>query len=64
MHSPQDETIPYSLGREIYAQAPEPKRFLELEGGHVWGLRNSREKAAPVLRDFILSPPRSGAAEE
>jgi len=64
MHSPQDETVPYELGRRIYARASEPKRFLKLQGGHVWGLRNSREKAAPVLREFILSPPRSGAAEE
>ena len=64
MHSPQDETVPYELGRSIYARASEPKRFLELRGGHVWGLRNSREKAAPVLREFILSPPRSGAKEQ
>lgn len=64
MHSPQDETVPYELGRRIYARASEPKRFLELTGGHVWGLRNSREQAAPVLRDFILSPPQDGTDEE
>ncbi|MCF8030121.1 MAG: alpha/beta hydrolase [Desulfohalobiaceae bacterium] len=63
MHSPQDETIPYSLGREIYALAPEPKRFLELRGGHVWGLWASRERVVPVLEEFLLSPPQSRAHE-
>jgi hypothetical protein len=64
MHSPQDETVPYDLGRELYAAAPEPKRFLELTGGHVWGLRASWDRAAPVLRDFILSPPQAGTDEK
>ncbi|MCG8555387.1 MAG: alpha/beta hydrolase [Proteobacteria bacterium] len=33
-HSPIDEIIPYALGRRLYEAAPEPKRFLELSGGH------------------------------
>jgi len=61
MHSQQDETVPYGLGRKIYALAPEPKRFLELRGSHVWGLWASRERAVPVLEEFLLSPPQSGA---
>ena len=33
-HSPQDEMIPYALGRELFAAAAEPKRFCALRGGH------------------------------
>jgi len=33
-HSPQDEIIPFELGRQLFQAAPEPKQFLELEGGH------------------------------
>lgn len=32
IHSPQDEVVPYELGRRLYEAAPEPKRFLEIEG--------------------------------
>jgi len=33
-HSPQDELIPFEMGRQLYAAAPAPKRFVELQGGH------------------------------
>jgi len=32
IHSPQDEVVPYELGRRLFEAAPEPKRFLEIEG--------------------------------
>jgi hypothetical protein len=32
IHSPRDEVVPYELGRRLYEAAPEPKRFLEIEG--------------------------------
>ena len=34
VHSPDDEVIPYSHGRRLFAAAPEPKEFLEIHGGH------------------------------
>ncbi|MFP4171625.1 MAG: alpha/beta hydrolase [Candidatus Hydrogenedentota bacterium] len=34
IHSPGDEVIPYEQGRTLYDMAPEPKQFLEIEGGH------------------------------
>lgn len=43
MHSRQDETIPYRLGRQVFEAAGEPKRFITLHGGHVWGFLASRE---------------------
>lgn len=33
-HGRNDEIIPYRHGRALYAAAKEPKRFLELRGGH------------------------------
>ncbi|MBU1996579.1 MAG: alpha/beta hydrolase, partial [Candidatus Omnitrophica bacterium] len=34
LHSPQDEVVPFALGRKLYESAPEPKEFVELSGGH------------------------------
>jgi len=33
-HSSHDEIVPYAQGRQVFEAAPEPKRFLELRGGH------------------------------
>ncbi len=33
-HSPEDDLIPYEMGRKLYEAASEPKRFVELVGGH------------------------------
>ena len=32
IHSPQDEVVPYELGRRLYEAAGEPKRFLDIPG--------------------------------
>lgn len=34
VHSKDDEMIPFSHGRKLYEAANEPKRFLEMKGGH------------------------------
>ncbi|TVR14093.1 MAG: alpha/beta fold hydrolase [Balneolaceae bacterium] len=34
MHSPNDEIVRYHHGRELYELLEEPKRFVELRGGH------------------------------
>lgn len=33
-HSPDDEIIPYAMGRKLYEAAVGPKRFLEMRGDH------------------------------
>ena len=33
-HSRNDELIPFEMGQELFAAAPEPKQFLETTGGH------------------------------
>jgi hypothetical protein len=57
LHSPDDEIIPYRLGRKLFAAAPAPKRFVELRGGHNEGFLLSQPDYERALRDFIESLP-------
>jgi len=51
LHSPQDDIIPYRLGRALFEAAREPKRFADLEGGHNdGGLMASAEGQKALLR--------------
>ncbi len=34
IHSTEDELVPYHFGRELFDAAREPKRFLQIRGGH------------------------------
>jgi len=53
LHSRQDELIPYSLGRALYESAPEPKRFVELKGGHNDGFVLSQPDYERSLSAFL-----------
>lgn len=33
-HSPNDEMVPFEMGRKLYEAAAKPSRFIELSGGH------------------------------
>jgi len=33
-HSPEDDIVPYSMGRELFDAGPGPKTFVDLFGGH------------------------------
>lgn len=52
-HSPQDEIVPFEQGRALYQAAPEPKQFLELQGGHNDGFIFMRKSWIKALGDFI-----------
>jgi len=43
IHSPNDEIIPYELGRKLYEVAGEPKKFVEISGNHNDGFLTSGE---------------------
>jgi hypothetical protein len=52
-HSPDDEIVPYEMGRRLFEAAREPKKFIVLSGGH-----NEREYLTDktyreALRDLI-----------
>ncbi len=53
IHSREDEIIPYSQGEELFAQASEPKQFLELNGGHNDGFHLSHGLYKETLRQFL-----------
>ncbi len=54
-HSKDDEIIPYEEGREIYQAAPEPKQFLEMQGGHNNGFIVSGSSYVKAIESFIKS---------
>jgi len=54
-HSPDDEIIPYALGREVFAAAREPKHFLEMRGDHNNGFLLSQPDYELGLRAFLDS---------
>ncbi|MEA3278706.1 MAG: alpha/beta hydrolase [Pseudomonadota bacterium] len=60
LHSPDDDIIPYRLGRKLYEAAPEPKRFVELRGGHNQGFIVSQPAYEQALGEFIATLPRRG----
>jgi len=57
MHSPEDEIIPYRLGRRLYEAAREPKRFVDLRGGHNDGFLVSQPQYERVLDEFLGTLP-------
>lgn len=53
LHSPEDEIVPIAEGRRLFEAAPEPKRFVEVRGGHIYA--NERDSAAffGAIRGFL-----------
>jgi len=37
LHSPDDEIMPFLLGKKVYQSANQPKRFVEMKGDHNYG---------------------------
>ncbi len=57
IHSPNDEMIPYELGRTVYEAYTGPKRFVELQGSHNGGIFTDNAVYLQGLRDFLDSLP-------
>ena len=52
-HSPDDEIIPFSLGRKVFNEANQPKLFIQLEGGHNDGFDKSFNRYTNQLISFF-----------
>ena len=64
VHSREDEIVPFAFGRRLFEQAPEPKAFLELSGGHNDGFLVSGKQYTRGLADFLSSVWGSGWSEQ
>ncbi|MEZ5987521.1 MAG: alpha/beta hydrolase [Planctomycetota bacterium] len=67
LHSRQDETVPFELGRRLHASAADPKRFVELSGTHDDGFLQSGEVYRDAVSGFLddllgASPAGAGSA--
>ncbi|MBD3403510.1 alpha/beta fold hydrolase [candidate division GN15 bacterium] len=59
-HSPDDEIVPYDMGQQLFDAANEPKRFVELDGGH----NNRGYFDDPAYREALLSVINGTAARD
>jgi fermentation-respiration switch protein FrsA (DUF1100 family) len=55
IHSPDDEIIPYINGQKLYDRAREPKKFLEILGGHNEGFLVSGRTYVDGIANFIAT---------
>ncbi|MBK9021375.1 MAG: alpha/beta hydrolase [Sulfuritalea sp.] len=67
IHSRQDDIIPFAHGERLFLAAREPKRFLEIAGGHNEGFVFGRDTWVRQLDDFLRSalerlPPQTPAS--
>ena len=53
MHSPEDKIVPYKQGRKLFEDAPEPKVFVKLKGGHNDGFLISGEVYIKSIDEFV-----------
>lgn len=53
VHSVDDELVPYAHGQALFAAARDPKRFVELRGGHNEAFFLSRDTYLTALEEFI-----------
>jgi fermentation-respiration switch protein FrsA (DUF1100 family) len=59
LHSPDDDIVPYAMGRELFAAASEPKTFADLRGGHNSGGIAQSPLACSAVEAFmhaVLTP--------
>jgi fermentation-respiration switch protein FrsA (DUF1100 family) len=51
LHGTDDRTIPFAFGERLYAAAPEPKRFVRIEGGS--HTRNLEQGGMAAVEEFL-----------
>lgn len=62
-HSPDDDIIPYALGRKVYEAANSPKSFFELKGDHNTGFLQSQPQYGRQLEKFVAGLEAAGASQ-
>lgn len=54
IHSVDDNVVPFKLGKKLYANANEPKEFLEINGCHICGPRFYADSISKKIFSMIL----------
>lgn len=54
-HSPEDDVVPYELGRKLYQGAPGPKTFLEMRGRHNNAFQVTGKRYRQAIEEFLSS---------
>lgn len=54
IHSPDDEMIPYAMGKRLYEAAHEPKQFFDLKGTHNEGFLEHIELYRQIWQQILL----------
>ena len=54
IHSKEDNAINIKLGKQIYANANQPKEFLEIDKPHVNGIRFYHDEISKKIDSLIL----------
>lgn len=55
IHSIDDETVPFGMGRRLYNRAPRPKQLLKIRGGHNDGFLVSAPLYTETIANFLTS---------
>ena len=53
LHSLDDEVVPFKLGKKLYQEAPEPKYFVEVSGGHNGIYLEPKDKCLLAITAFL-----------
>ena len=53
IHSPDDEVVTFSHGKDLFRAAAEPKRFVRIRGAHNDGFLRSKVVYTKAWRDFL-----------
>lgn len=56
MHSPQDDIVPFAMGRALFDAAPQPKTFFELKGDHNGGFLATGPSYGGAIKAFLVAP--------
>jgi uncharacterized protein len=53
LHSPEDRSIPYVHGQRLFDAAAEPKRFVDVKGGHIEAFTVDRGRYFGAIAEFV-----------
>ncbi|AFG37453.1 alpha/beta hydrolase [Spirochaeta africana] len=61
IHSREDEIVPFAHGRAVYEAARPPREFMQIQGGHNTGFRDSEPEYSQGINRFLADA--AGLAE-